>query len=86
MNKSVHQDILQISTSVYLIINNIFCLKNFVFCIYLSAIDFNAFFRGGGGRVREFKCSTYLQVLDTLGLISTAFLCPVFAPPLEEMV
>lgn len=48
MNKSVHQDILQISTSVYLIINNIFCLKNFVFCIYLSAIDFNAFFRGGG--------------------------------------
>ena len=48
MNESVHQDILQISTSVYLIINNIFCLKNFAFCIYLSAIDFDAFFRGGG--------------------------------------
>ena len=41
---------------------------------------------GGGGGVREFKCSTYLQVLDTLGLISKAFLCPVFAPPLEERV
>lgn len=80
MNESVHQDIFQISTSVYLIINNIFCLKNFAFCIYLRAIDFDAFFRGGGG-VREFKCSTYLQVLDTLGLISTTFLFPVFAPP-----
>ena len=86
MNESVHQDIFQISTSVYLIINNIFCLKNFAFCIYLRAIDFDAFFRGGGGGVREFKCSTYLQVLDTLGLISNAFLCPVFAPPLEERV
>lgn len=41
---------------------------------------------GGGGGVREFKCSTYLQVLDTLGLISNTFLCPVFAPPLEERV
>lgn len=50
MNESVHQDILQISTSVYLIINNIFCLKNFAFCIYLSAIDFDAFFRGGGSK------------------------------------
>ena len=79
MNESVHQDILQISTSVYLIINNIFCLKNFAFCIYLRAIDFNVFSEGGG--VREFKCSTYLQVLDTLGLISTAFLCTVFGPP-----
>ena len=49
MNESVHQDILQISTSVYLIINNIFCLKNFAFCIYLRAIDFDAFFRRGGG-------------------------------------
>lgn len=87
MNESVHQDIFQISTSVYLIINNIFCLKNFAFCIYLRAIDFDTFFRGGGGGVREFKCSTYLQVLDTLGLISTTFLFPVFAPPpLEERV
>lgn len=86
MNESVHQDILQISTSVYLIINNIFCLKNFAFCIYLRAIDFDAFFRWGGGGVREFKCSTYLQVLDTLGLISNTFLCPVFAPPLEKRV
>lgn len=50
MNESVHQDILQISTSVYLIINNIFCLKNFAFSIYLSAIDFDAFFRGGGSK------------------------------------
>lgn len=48
MNESVHQDILQISTSVYLIINNIFCLKNFAFCIYMRAIDFDAFFRWGG--------------------------------------
>lgn len=48
MNESVHQDIFQISTSVYLIINNIFCLKNFAFCIYLRAIGFDAFFRGGG--------------------------------------
>lgn len=51
MNESVHQDILQISTSVYLIINNIFCLKNFAFCIYLRAIDFDAFFRWGGGEL-----------------------------------
>ena len=80
MNESVHQDILQISTSVYLIINNIFCLKNFAFCIYLRAIDFDAFFRWGGG-VREFKCSTYLQVLDTLGLISNAFLSSLCSPP-----
>ena len=74
---------------MHLIINNIFCLKNFAFCIYLRAKDFDAFFRwggGGGGGVREFKCTTYLQVLDTLGLISNTFLCPVFAPPLEERV
>lgn len=51
MNESVHQDILQISTSVYLIINNIFCLKNFAFCIYLRAIDFDAFIRWGGGEL-----------------------------------
>lgn len=44
MNESVHQDIFQISTSVYLIINNIFCLKNFAFCIYLML-----FSDGGGG-------------------------------------
>lgn len=61
MNESVHQDILQISTSVYLIINNIFCLKNFAFCIYLRAIDFDAFIRWGGG--------------GELGNLSAALIC-----------
>ena len=61
MNESVHQDILQISTSVYLIINNIFCLKNFAFCIYLRAIDFDAFSEEGGG--------------GELGNLSAALIC-----------
>lgn len=43
MNESVHQDILQISTSVYLIINNILFEE---FCILHL---FDAFFRWGGG-------------------------------------